>query len=88
MHEVPRRGDIIPVRGKDGIEDRLVQTIDLAGYPVIGEERHDDAKTERFHRSVIANRLSRAAEVQLTIEEELEQMLDMGGIGAPLARTA
>ena len=80
MDEVPRRGQLIPVIRDNGVEHYEVKTIDMAGYPVIGDDRHDDFETEQRNRVIIAQRLARQAEVTLTLEEELA-LLDQGGIG-------
>ena len=80
MDEVPRRGEMIPVVRPGGVEHCEVKTIDMAGYPVIGDDRHDDFETEQRNRVIIAQRLARQAEATLTLEEELA-LLDPGGIG-------
>lgn len=85
---IPERGDVVAVHGKAGLERHKVQTIDMAGYPVIGEARHNDSETNAVYRDLIVKRhaLGERAAVLLAMDDELTNMLDMGGVGASTVR--
>lgn len=78
LQEVPRRGQKILVGANE--VPMVVQTVDGAGLPVVGEGRHDDHETYETRVRLLAKRLPRCAEVL----DELD--VDMGGIGKSLPR--
>lgn len=75
IHELPARGDTVYVNGQRGMQPHVVRTVDLCGNPIVGDERHDDAATYKIRRALLGKRAA------ALIEQELQDMIDMGGVG-------